>query len=45
VAVRDPTDSFNLPEHVTWQMNFAVDHNEVIFCGAGGGELVRFDHT
>jgi len=31
VAIRDPTDSYDLPDHITWQMNFAVDHNEVSF--------------
>ena len=29
VAMRDPTDQYDLPEHLTWQMNFAVDHKEV----------------
>jgi len=29
VAMRDPTDQYDLPEHDTWQMNFAVDHKEV----------------
>ena len=29
VAMRDPTDQYDLPDHVTWQMNMAVDHNEV----------------
>ncbi|CAM9379885.1 unnamed protein product [Ectocarpus fasciculatus] len=27
--MRDPTDEFDLPDHLTWQMNMAVDHNEV----------------
>ncbi|CAM9590520.1 unnamed protein product [Ectocarpus fasciculatus] len=27
--MRDPTDQFDLPDHLTWQMNMAVDHNEV----------------
>ncbi|CAM9646462.1 unnamed protein product [Scytosiphon promiscuus] len=25
VAMRDPTDQFDLPDHHTWQMNIAVD--------------------
>lgn len=27
--MRDPTDQFDLPDHRTWQMNFAVDHRDV----------------
>lgn len=29
IAMRDPTDQYDLPDHLTWQMNMAVDHNEV----------------
>lgn len=29
VAMRDPTDTVDLPDHVTWQMNMGIDHNEV----------------
>eukprot|EP00752_Nemacystus_decipiens_P014855 g13226.t1 len=29
LSMRDPTDQFDLPEHTTWQMNIAVDHNDV----------------
>jgi len=29
IAMRDPTYQFDLPDHLTWQMNMAVDHNEV----------------
>ncbi|CAM9300355.1 unnamed protein product [Ectocarpus fasciculatus] len=29
IAMRDPTDQFDLPDHLTWQMNMAVDHNDV----------------
>ncbi|CAM9909083.1 unnamed protein product, partial [Ectocarpus sp. 6 AP-2014] len=29
IAMRDPTDKYDLPDHLTWQMNMAVDHNEV----------------
>ena len=27
VAMRDPTDQFDLPDHLTWQMNLAIDHS------------------
>ena len=36
--MRDPTDTFDLPEHLTWQMNFAVDHNQVSVVVWVGGE-------
>ena len=26
LAMRDPTDQFDLPDHLTWQMNMAIDH-------------------
>eukprot|EP00752_Nemacystus_decipiens_P016815 g15047.t1 len=29
IAMRDPTDQYDLPDHVTWQMNMAIDHTEV----------------
>ncbi len=29
LPMRDPTDRFDLPEHLTWQMNIAVDHNDI----------------
>eukprot|EP00903_Cladosiphon_okamuranus_P014283 g13266.t1 len=29
LAMRDPTDRFDLPEHLTWQMNVAIDHHDV----------------
>lgn len=29
VAMRDPTDQFDLPDHKTWQMNVAIDHHDV----------------
>eukprot|EP00903_Cladosiphon_okamuranus_P012010 g11277.t1 len=29
IAMRDPTDQYDLPDHLTWQMNMAVDHNEM----------------
>ena len=36
VAVRDPTGSFHLPEHLTWQMNLAIDHHGIDPSVAGG---------
>lgn len=29
VATRDPTDQFDLPDHMTWQMNIGLHHNAV----------------
>ncbi|CAN0178112.1 unnamed protein product [Ectocarpus sp. 6 AP-2014] len=29
LAVRDPTDQFDLPDHLAWQMNVAIDHHDV----------------
>lgn len=29
LAMRDPTDLFDLPDHRTWQMNVAIDHADV----------------
>lgn len=29
LAVRDPTNRFDIPEHLTWQMNLAIDQNEI----------------
>lgn len=29
IAMRDPTDQYDLPDHLTWQMNMAIDHNDV----------------
>eukprot|EP00903_Cladosiphon_okamuranus_P015479 g14291.t1 len=29
LPMRDPTDRFDLPEHTTWQMNMAINHNDV----------------
>ena len=29
IAMRDPTDQFDLPDHLTWQMNVAIDHHDV----------------
>ena len=26
LPMRDPTDQFDLPDHLTWQMNLAIDH-------------------
>ena len=56
VAMRDPTDQYDLPDHVTWQMNMAVDHNEVshacmhachsrIFCERPPSEVGRVESS
>lgn len=29
IAMRDPTDRYDLPDHLTWQMNMAIDDNDV----------------
>ncbi|CAN0040712.1 unnamed protein product [Scytosiphon promiscuus] len=29
LPMRDPTDQFDLPEHLTWQMNVAIDYSGV----------------
>ena len=29
LAMRDPTDHFDLPDHLTWQMNLALDYHEL----------------
>ena len=29
VAMRDPTDQYDLPDHLTWQMNLAIDHHGI----------------
>eukprot|EP00903_Cladosiphon_okamuranus_P021626 g19884.t1 len=29
LAMRDPTDQFDLPDHLTWHMNVAIDHHDV----------------
>lgn len=29
LPMRDPSDRFDLPEHTTWQMNLAIDQNDV----------------
>ncbi|CAN0240976.1 unnamed protein product [Ectocarpus sp. 12 AP-2014] len=29
LAVRDPTDLFDIPDHITWQTNLAKDYNGV----------------
>lgn len=28
IAVRDPIDQYDLSDHLTWQLNMAIDHNE-----------------
>ena len=29
LPMRDATDRFDLPGHLTWQMNFAIDHHNI----------------
>ena len=29
LPTRDPTDQFDLPDHLTWQMNVAIDHHDL----------------
>eukprot|EP00903_Cladosiphon_okamuranus_P019705 g18107.t1 len=29
LPMRDPTDRFDLPDHLTWQMNVAFDHHDI----------------
>eukprot|EP00903_Cladosiphon_okamuranus_P016330 g15060.t1 len=29
LAMRDPTDQYDLPDHFSWQMNVAIDHHDV----------------
>ena len=29
LPMRDPTDHFDLPDHLTWQMNLAIDHHNM----------------
>ena len=29
IAMRDPTDQFDLPDHLTWQMNLAIDRSNI----------------
>lgn len=29
VAMRDPTDQFDLPDHLTWQMNMGLERNSL----------------
>ncbi|CAN0249910.1 unnamed protein product [Scytosiphon promiscuus] len=35
LPMRDPTDQFDLPEHLTWQMNLAIDHTNISPRAAG----------
>lgn len=29
IAMRDPTNKFDIPDHKTWQMNMAIDHHDL----------------
>eukprot|EP00752_Nemacystus_decipiens_P004852 g4415.t1 len=35
LPMRDPTDQFDLPEHLTWQMNLAIDQHDVSLDATG----------
>ncbi|CAM9500523.1 unnamed protein product [Ectocarpus sp. 8 AP-2014] len=35
IATRDPTGRFDLPDHITWQMNMGIDHNDVSYSATG----------
>ena len=35
LPMRDPTDHFDLPDHLTWQMNMAIDHHEISLDATG----------
>ena len=35
VAMRDPTDKFDLPDHLTWQMNMAIDQYRLSYRAQG----------
>lgn len=35
MATRDPTDRFDLPNHLTWQMNVAIDQKDVSLTATG----------
>eukprot|EP00903_Cladosiphon_okamuranus_P020891 g19184.t1 len=42
VAMRDPTDQYDLPDHLTWQMNVAVNQNDVSLQATGVlGETIK----
>lgn len=42
IATRDPTDQYDIPDHLTWQMNMAVDQNEVCVVGNNHHQQVPF---
>ena len=35
LPTRDPTDQFDLPDHLTWQMNMAIDHHDMSLDATG----------
>lgn len=35
LPMRDPTDRFDLPDHLTWQQNLAIDHFDLSFDSTG----------
>ena len=40
VAMTDPNTKVDLPDHVTWQMNVAIDSNADEFVAGSGGSVV-----
>lgn len=36
LPMRDPTDRFDLPDHLTWQMNLAIEHHDLDESAARG---------
>lgn len=35
LPMRDPTDRFDLPDHLTWQQNLAIDHHDLSLDATG----------
>ena len=35
LPMRDPTDQYDLPDHLAWQMNLAIDHNDISLGATG----------
>lgn len=33
--MRDPTDQYDLPDHMAWQMNLAIEHHDLSHQAAG----------
>ena len=35
LPMRDPTDQFDLPDHLSWQINMAIDHSDISLNATG----------